>query len=278
MLRNEIKEEDKWDLTKYFKDDKEYDAKYDETLKLLEEIVSRKGTLMRSANDLYEFLELDKKLSINIELIYVYSYLWHYSDTKDEKGKLLRDKADKLDEKITSETSFVRSELLSVSYDYVLGLIKEDKRLESYAFSLEKMFRYEEHTLSEQEEKIISLATNAMGATHDSFSALDNADARFGTIEVDGEETELTHSNYIKLVSDTDRDLRERVFKQYYEFFKNHYNTITEMYKGNVKEDIFLSKVRKFNSPLEMSLYNDNIDLSVYKNLINTMHENLSPL
>ncbi len=278
MLRSEIKEEDKWDLTKYFKNDKEYEAMYDETLKILEEIVNRKGTLMRSAKDLYEFLELDKKLSINIETIYVYSYLWHYSDTKDEKGKILRDKADKLDEKISADTSFVRSELLSVGYDYVLELIKEDERLQSYAFSLEKMFRFEAHTLSEAEEKIISLATNAMGGTHESYSALDNADAKFGTILVDGEELELTHSNYIKLVGDKDRKLRKEVFYQYYEFFKNHYNTITEMYKGNVKEDIFLSTVRKFNSPLEMSLYNDNIDISVYKNLINSMHDNVKPL
>lgn len=278
MLRNEIKEEDKWDLTKYFKSDNEYEVMYDETLRILDDIVSRKGTIMRSAKDLYEYLELDKKLSINIETIYVYSYLWHYSDTKDEKGKILRDKADKLDEKISTDTSFVRSELLGVSYDYVLGLIKEDSRLASYAFALEKMFRYEKHTLSEEEERIISLATNAMGGTHESFSALDNADAKFGIVEVNGEKIELTHSNYIKLVSDKDRKLRKEVFYQYYEFFKNHYNTITEMYKSHIKEDIFLSTVRKFNSPLEMSLYNDNIDISVYKNLINTLHDNLKPL
>lgn len=278
MLRNKIKEEDKWDLTKYFKSDNEYEVMYDETLRILDDIVSRKGTIMRSAKDLYEYLELDKKLSINIETIYVYSYLWHYSDTKDEKGKILRDKADKLDEKISTDTSFVRSELLGVSYDYVLGLIKEDSRLASYAFALEKMFRYEKHTLSEEEERIISLATNAMGGTHESFSALDNADAKFGVVEVNGEKIELTHSNYIKLVSDKDRKLRKEVFYQYYEFFKNHYNTITEMYKSHIKEDIFLSTVRKFNSPLEMSLYNDNIDISVYKNLINTLHDNLKPL
>ncbi len=278
MLRNKIKEEDKWDLTKYFKSDNEYEVMYDETLRILDDIVSRKGTIMRSAKDLYEYLELDKKLSINIETIYVYSYLWHYSDTKDEKGKILRDKADKLDEKISTDTSFVRSELLGVSYDYVLGLIKEDRRLASYAFALEKMFRYEKHTLSEEEERIISLATNAMGGTHESFSALDNADAKFGIVEVNGEKIELTHSNYIKLVSDKDRKLRKEVFYQYYEFFKNHYNTITEMYKSHIKEDIFLSTVRKFNSPLEMSLYNDNIDISVYKNLINTLHDNLKPL
>lgn len=278
MLRNEIKEEDKWDLTKYFKTESEYEEMYQETLEIIKEIVNRKGALTSSATSLYEYLELNTKLSLNIETLYVYSYLYHYNDTTDEYGKVLKDKADKLEEKICSKTSFVRSELLSVSYDYIKELIKQDKRLEHYAFELEKMFRYEKHTLSETEEHIISLATNAMGGTHDSYSALDNADAKFGTIEVEGKEIELTHSNFIKLIGSKDRDLREKVFNQYYDFFKNHYNTITEMYKGHVKEDIFLSTVRKFNSPLEMSLYHDNIDISVYKNLIETIHANLSPL
>lgn len=278
MLRSKIKEEDKWDLTKYFKNDKEYEKMYNETLNLLDDMVSRKGTIMRSANDLYEFLVLDDKLSINLEKIYVYSYLYHYSDTTDEKGKILKDKADKLEEKITSDTSFVRSEMLSVKYDYVLKLIEEDERLKFYSFSLEKLFRYEKHTLSEKEERIISLASNAMGGTHNCFSALDNADAKFGFVKVNGKDVELTHSNYIKLVSDKDREVRKSVFLKYYEFFKNHYNTISEMYKGQVKEDLFMSKVRNFNSPLEMSLYSDNIDKSVYTNLISTIHDNLKPL
>ena len=51
MLRNKIKEEDKWDLTKYFKSDNEYEVMYDETLRILDDIVSRKGTIMRSAKD-----------------------------------------------------------------------------------------------------------------------------------------------------------------------------------------------------------------------------------
>lgn len=278
MLRSKIKEEDKWDLTKYFKNDKEYEKMYNETLNLLDDMVSRKGTIMRSANDLYEFLVLDDKLSINLEKIYVYSYLYHYSDTTDEKGKILKDKADKLEEKITSDTSFVRSEMLSVKYDYVLKLIEEDERLKFYSFSLEKLFRYEKHTLSEKEERIISLASNAMGGTHNCFSALDNADAKFGFVKVNGKRFELTHSNYIKLVSDKDREVRKSVFLKYYEFFKNHYNTISEMYKGQVKEDLFMSTVRNFNSPLEMSLYSDNIDKSVYTNLISTIHDNLKPL
>ena len=148
-----------------------------------------------------------------------------------------------------------------------------DKRFDEYRFSIEKMFRYKNHTLSEAEERIISLASNALGTPDNAFSALDNADVNFGKITIDGEEVELTHSNYIKLIGHKNQNTRKRVFEQYYKYYVDHKETIAELYKGQVKQDIFYSTIRKYHSPLEASLYGDNINVEVYKNLINTIHE-----
>ena len=278
MQRKDVKQEDTWDLSKYFKSEKEYNKLYDETLSMVDKLVSYKGEICKDAKTLYKFLELQDQISISVELIYVYSYLYHYSDTTDTKGKVLSDKADKLEDIISEKTSFVDSELLSVPYDTIKKYIQEYSKLEKYAFYLEKAFRYQEHTLSEAEERIISLASVAMGTPDNAFSALDNADSKFGTVLVDGEEIELNHSNYISLMNHKDRDVRKQVFEKYYAFFVNHKNTIAEMYKGQVKEDLFISKVRKFDTPLEMSLYHDSIDVSVYKNLIETLHNHMDPM
>lgn len=278
MKRSEIKENDKWDLTKIIKDDKEYDATYKKILDIVDQIVKLKGVITESADNLYKYLSLDDELTLYTERFYVYSYLYHFSDTNDNKGLVLKDKADKVEELINEQTSFVRSELLSVKYDYIKKLIKSDKRLDKYSFVLEKMFRYEDHTLSKEEEQIISLASNAFGTPDNAFSALDNADATFGTIKVDGEDVEITHSNYYKLLCKHDREVRKNAFQLYHQFYAKHQNTLAEMYKGQVKEDLFMSKVRKFNSPLEASVYNDNISIDVYNNLIDTIHDNLGSL
>ena len=50
MLRSEIKETDKWDLTPYFKNKVEYDKYYDETLKLIDKVVSYKGKIMKDSD------------------------------------------------------------------------------------------------------------------------------------------------------------------------------------------------------------------------------------
>ena len=278
MKRSERKENDKWDLTKFFKTQEEYDNLYAKTLDVLKKIVDMKGHLTESAENLYQYLVLDDELGLNAEKIYVYSYLYHFSDTNNNDGLILRDKADKLEEKINEETSFVRSELLAVKYDKIKKYVKENKKLEKYAFALEKIFRYQEHTLSKEEEQIVSLASNAFGTPDNAFSALDNADAKFGTIKVNGKDVLVTHSNYIKLLSDKDREVRKSTFDTYYKFYVDHQNTLAEMYKGQVKEDLFMSKVRKFNSPLEMSLFSDDVSVDVYKSLIETVHNNLQPI
>jgi len=277
MLRNEIKEEDKWDLTKFFENNEEYDKLYQETWKLGDKIAKFKGKIMKNSKNLEQFLELENQMSLNLEKIYVYSYLDHYSNQMDEEGKKLKLKADQLEEELSLKTSFVRSEMLQVDFDYVKKLIGDNKKLQKYEFSLEKLFRYKNHTLSVAEEEIVTLAGNAFGTPDNAFSSLDNADVKFAKVIKDGQEMELNHSNYSLFITDKNRDFRKQVFEKYYQFYVDHKYTITDLYLGQVKEDLFYSKVRHYNSPLEMSLYGDNIDVSVYKNLIATIHNSFEP-
>lgn len=277
MLRSEINEKDKWDLTPYFKNETEYNKYYNETLETLNKVTSYKGHIMDNAKSLLDFLEIDDELDLRIETLYVYSYLYHYADSRDDYGKKLKIKADNLSEMINEKTSFIVPEILSVDYEHVKELIKNNKDLEKYAFALENIFKYKDHTLSEAEEKIITLAGNAFGASDNAYSSLDNADAKFNDVVLDGKTLELNHSNYIKYVSDKNRDFRKQVFEKYYKFYVDHKNTITDLYLGQVKEDLFYSKVKKYESPLEMSLYRDNIKVDVYKNLINTIHDSFGP-
>lgn len=276
MKRSEVKREDTWDLTKIFKDEEEYDEAYLKAEKLLKSIVSKKGHIIDSGKTLYDFLKTDDELSLCLEKIYLYSFLTHYEDMADDRGLQLKDRAERLFEKVDVATSFVQSELLSKDKQYYDELIDTVPELSKYSFSIEKLLRYKEHTLTEKEERIISQAQNAFGIGEAASSSLDNADAKFGKIKVDGKEVELTHSNFIKFMKSKDRNVRRSAFKKYYSFYIAHKNTFAELYKSQIKEDSFLAKVRNFPSALEASLYGDDIDKEVYESLIDRVHDKLS--
>ena len=272
--RTDIDDKYKWDLSSLFNNVDEYKKAYDEVFKKVEEVAKFKGQIM--TDKLYDFYKKYEELDRLSDQVFMYARLICDTDTSDPNGQKLKMQVDKMEEIISDKLSFVSSEMLDIDYKDVLKLIEKDKRLEEYRFDLEKMFRYKEHTLSESEEAIITKACNAFGTGDEVFYNLDNADINLGKIEDEnGNLVELTNSNYGKYLGSIDRNVRISAFNNMYQYFKGLKNSIAACLKGNIKENFFISDVKKFESPLSMSLYSDNIDISVYKNLINTIHDNL---
>lgn len=277
--RSEIDDQFKWDLCSMYKDEKALEEDIENLKKYHKNILSYKGKIMTSPENLYNFYEEYIKYDRVLSNIYVYSHMLCDQDTKDTKNQALKARIDKLIDDLNPELSFISPEMLSVSYDEVLKMIEAYPSLEKYKFDLEKTFRYKEHTLSNIEEELIAKASIAMGTGSDAFYNIDNADIKLEPItDEKGNEVELNNSNYNKYMNSRDRNVRKQAFESMYHYWENLKNTVTSTYKGQIKEDFFESEVRKYNSPLEESLYADNIDKSVYLNLIDTVHKNLDKM
>ena len=55
--------------------------------------------------------------------------------------------------------------------------------LADYRFHLEKMLRMKKHTLSPDNEKLMALAGQALQTSHKAFSAINDADFKFGHVD-----------------------------------------------------------------------------------------------
>ncbi|MDE5942998.1 MAG: oligoendopeptidase F family protein, partial [Clostridia bacterium] len=77
------------------------------------------------------------------------------------------------------------------------------------------------------------------------------------------------------ILHSSDREKRKEAYEKYYSAYTSLINTITSIYGGNVKKNVFLSKVYKFNSCLESALFSEDVDRSVYDNLIKAVDKNL---
>ena len=210
--------------------------------------------------------------------VLVYSSLNYDADTSDNKASTLKLKIEKLCDEVNQKLSFISSEMLSVDFSQVLEYIEQNEKLKPYQFDLKQLFKYKEHTLSEKEEELITKAGTAMGYCSDVFHALNDTDIDLGYVNVDGKEQELTNSNYNVFMRNKNRKIRKEAFEKLYNYYQKHINTLAANLRGNIKEDLFISDVRNFKNPLEQSLYNDDIDTSVYKNLIKTVHNNLDKM
>lgn len=264
-----------WDLTKIFKNEKEFNETKKEVSKLADEIVTYKGRILESSDSLFSFLELENKINYLIEKLYVYSFLGHYDNMADVKFQKNKEEILSLENKIGSMLSFITPELLSHEFSDVLKLINKDKRLEKYKLDLERVFRYKEHTLSEKEEKLISEAYDLIRIPGSVFSALNNIDVQYDKIrDENGKLVTLTDSNYVTYISSKNRKVRKSAFNSHYKFFRNHINTTSNLYIGKVKSNAFLAKTRKYKSILDMYLFPDEVDTKLYKELIKVTNKN----
>ena len=59
-----------------------------------------------------------------------------------------------------------------------------------------------------------------------------------------------------------------------YETYSNYKNTLSTLYKSHLEFLTEIAKIKKFNNSLESSLFSENIDVSVYNNLIDTVNKN----
>lgn len=277
--RSKILDIYKWDLSKMVLDLDDFNLKYEEILELINKLSTYQGHITLDENKFYEFLKLYDDLNIKFSKIYVYAHMLGDTDTLNNEYQGLRLKTEKLQEIIQNKLSFVMPEILKSNYDDIVKLISKNEQLEEYRFDLEKTFAYQKYTLSEKEEKVFAKLSNALGVPYDVQYNLTNADIDLGKIKNEkGEEVVLSSSNYIKYMSSLDRNVRINAFNNMYNYYKNHKNTLASLYKGKIKEDFALSEVRGYNSPLEASLFKDKVDIFVYKNLINKVHNNLDKI
>ena len=276
--RKDISNDYKWNLNALLNEADVPNLKK-EVQNLLEELLKYKGQILKDSDTLYNFYQVYEKLDRILDKLYVYAHMNYDADTTCSKSQSLFMEIQKLLENVSEKLSFIAPEILSYDYDYVKELIEKDDRLKDYAFDLEKSFRNKPYTLSEKEEKIIALASNAMGVGSDVFNNIDNTDINLGVIkDENGIEVKLTNANYGKYIDGKDRNVRIAAFEAMHNYFKGLKNTIAASLKGNIKENFFSTKVRGFESPIKESLFEDNIDISVYDNLIETVHKNLDTM
>ncbi|MEF2965552.1 oligoendopeptidase F [Paenibacillus sp. M1] len=272
--RSEVKMENTWKLEDMFPDQKAWDQTLEEVKGLKKKVAEFEGKL-DSAQNIKAIFTLEDEISMKLEQLYVYAHMHHDQDTTNPTYQALSQKAKKLNVEIGETLSYITPEILSLPENELDALI-ENQELADYKFTLQEIKREKAHVLSKTEEALLAQVGNLSQAPNNIYYMINNADIKFPKIEDEnGNEVELTHGSYIQFLESPNRDVRRRAFKAVYETYGKQKNTIAATLSANVNKNMFYSKVRKYPSVLEMSLYGDNIPKEVYTNLIDTVHESL---
>ena len=278
-LRNEIDDKFKWDLSVIYKNEDEFISDYNNLKSLVPSISVYKLSLLKDAKTLFEAVQLLFDISRKIEKLYTYAKLNLDSETSNMKYQKYEGMARSLFDEFVYESSYIEPELLKSEYSVIEKFYLENSKLLNYKNFFERIFRYKEHILSEKEELILSKLDSNLSVSSDIYDRLTDTDLVLGNIKDENEvEVELTDSNYSKYLSSTNRRVRKDAFDTMYNAYGSFINTISSTISGEISSKVNLSQIRNFSSSLEASLFSDNINTSVYNNLIEVVNSKLEVL
>ncbi len=270
MKRNEIDEKYLWKTSDLFESDEEWEKAFS---KLTNPQFAKKykGTLNRAENILHYF-RAEEEYETALLKVYLYAHMKHDEDVSDSKYSSALQRVMQLFTRLGSETAFAIPEISSLKEEYLTAFAK-DKSLSDYDYFFLRLLKKKKHILSEKEERILAEVQEPLSTAYDTFEMLDNAEVDFPEIEYEGKKQRLSHGLYSVILNGGDRKKRKEAFEKYYSAYRKIVGTLATTYYGNVKQDIFFKNVRGFNSSLEMALFEEDVDASVYQNLVNCVND-----
>lgn len=277
--RNEVSDDLKWDLSRVFENDQEWEKEYQQVTNEIKNISKYKQTLTKSGKDLYEGITAILAIERRLEKVYVYATMSSDVDTKNNHYLGFVAKAQSLANQMAAATSFVDPEILSIPEKTLAKFMQDEPRLENYRHRLEQITQKRPHTLPANEEKIIAAAGDAMGTSANTFNVLTNSDMEFGYVQDEnGDMIQLSDGLYSLLIQSQDREVRKNAFDVMYASYGQFENSLASTLSGEVKAHNFNARVHKYNSAREAALSENGVPTAVYDTLIKEVNSHLDLL
>ncbi len=276
--RAEVPVEMTWDLSVVYPDPGAWEADFARLEEGLSAFETFSGQLS-DASKLLECLRLSDESGAQIGKLYSWASLSKAGDNADSNAQSRYDRAVGLYSRRAAATSWIEPEVLSLPPDRLRAMIEQEDGLKLYAYYFQTLERERAHTRSAEVEEVLAQLSEPLGAAQTAFRQFDNADLKFPPVlDQNGQEQELTHGKYINFLQSNDREVRERAFRAMHGEFYKWRNTLAATLGGTVKSHVALSRVRGYDSVLNMELDPDAIPTSVYLNLLSTVRERLPVL
>ena len=245
---------------------------------LIEEVKRYKGILADSEENIFKALNISEEASRILQNLYVYTHMKSHEDTRINKNQSNATKIDMLSTELSMATSYMVPEIIAMDNEKLENYLKTE-RLSHYKKYVDDILRLKPHTLNEREEELLASVADLSGVPENVYDMLSFADLKFPEIEDEnGEKVRVTHSNFSLFLKSKDARVRKDAFEAMYGIYGQYKNTFASTLYGGIKSEIFYAKTRKYESALQGSLFQDNVSVNVYNNLIDAVHENLDTL
>ena len=276
-VREEVPAELTWRLEDIYPNEDLWEEELQEVGNIAAKVREYEGRLSESAQSFYNALKLYDDCALKLDRVGGYSFMRHDQDAGNSRYQELELKAQSASVRISEELAFMEPEILEIPDDVLARFYEEEPGIRDYDVTIREIRRLKEHTLSKEMEQLLASAGEMAQTASNGFGMLSNADLKFPSVtDSEGNEIQLSNGRFVPLQMSADRELRKNVFEKYYTRYSEFANTWAALYDGQVKQQIFYARARKYPSTFVAAVNGNNVDPAVCDRLIDSIHGKIS--
>ena len=285
QTRNQIDAKFKWNKSRLF----ESDAAFNASLAIIDEEVKKIDACnaFDSASSLKQCLDLYFELHTKINKLTLYANMTVDTEPSTE-ANVMQQRAQMALDNFMNHAKCLRDGLLKLDKTTLDSYFASDPSLKPHEAYVQNIVRRKNRVLSQDAERVLSLAGDNLWAEIDLNEIHSNAENTFDAMissmalpiikDENGNDVQLTLSNYSKYRRSPNRDVRRAAVDGLMSTLAKYQDVLANTYIGQAQQDILFARARNYNSALEAYLDKDDIPVELYKNLIDTVGANLEPL
>jgi oligoendopeptidase F len=275
VARADVPKSQTWNAESVFADHDAWKAEYAQLTQDIQQLSSYPNTLTSSAR-LVEYLNLSDSLVRRASKLYFYATMSVAVNTGDTPSKALTGQAGALIGQLMAGLAFAEPEILALGESTVMQWVAQETKLSIYKHDFSDLFRKQKHVLSKEVEEILGMLSEPFNSVEEIFSELSNSDMKFETAKTaSGSDFVVSQSTIQTALDSPDRSVRKTAWNNYADSYLAYKNTYAQTYLTAVKQQVMLTRVRKYDSVLHSVLEPNNISVDVFHNLISTFKANI---
>lgn len=274
--RSNVNPEHTWNAQSVFPSKQSWDEEFRRIEESLTSLDDAKVKMQQGPKEMLAVLRLAENILSREMKLAVYASMSHSVDMQDQKAAALYDRIQNLEGKVAGATAFLNPGILSIGQKTIEQWMKEELELRTYAHFFDNLFRKSEHIRSAEVEELLGMLASPFAGPNTIYGALTDADFKFKpAVSTDGRQIPVSQGTIDAIMLDKDREARRTGWENYMDEFAAFKDVLTNTLVSSVKIDVFDMQARKHKSTLEASLFDNNIPVEVFYNLINVFKENL---
>ena len=273
--RHEVAENEKWDITDVFESDEVFYQTLNQTLEKAKQFNQQYKGSLQHVQDVKNILTPFTDLLINIDSMVNYSELRLSVDATDDTAQTLNAKLNTTLGQITSQLSFVESEITALSDEDLDQLIAETN-VPHYFKQLKKK---KASQLSPEVEETLASLSPTFDSAFDLYGTTKMLDITFEPFNHQDKSVPMDYATFENEYEDhPDPEFRRKAFKHFSEGLRKYQHTTAATYNMHVQQQKIEATMRGYDSVIDFLLSDQEVTREMYDRQIDVIMEDLAPI